>query len=315
MPRVSVLIPAFNAEKMVQRAVDSALSQTLKDLEVIVVDDASSDGTAALIAELSRRDPRVRLYRREKNGGPAATRNTAMSVASGDWFALLDADDVMKPDRLERLLGAATDEDVLVADNLEMYDMHAGKVVKLGIDVALIGERLRLDCKGFVARCRTNQPDAIDFGLLKPLLRAAHLRQHGLAYDETIRHGEDFRLYLDALLAGGRLLVLPEAMYRYTERTGSISGKASGVSATQARYDMVESQTRALIADPRYAEVAQELSLRANALRRLVKIAAFRRHSRWVKLALLPVMIVDGDMRGYFGSQLRIRANQLLRTG
>jgi succinoglycan biosynthesis protein ExoO len=311
MPRVSVLIPVYNCEKMILRAIDSALSQTLKDIEIIIIDDASTDRTADLIADCHGATPRIRLYSRTQNGGPGAARNMGIHVACGEWLALLDADDLMRPERLERLLESATENDVLIADNLEMYDLHAKKVVKRGIDVALLASGIRLDCRGFAARCKTNQSNAIDFGLLKPLIRTSHVREHGIFYDESLRHGEDFLFYLETLLAGGTLLVLPDAYYRYTERTGSITRKASGVSATRGRYDVLESQTQALANNHRYAIVATELNLRAEAFRRLAKMAAFHQRSRLDRLAMLPRIIADHEMRSYFGSRILAQVGRL----
>jgi O-antigen/teichoic acid export membrane protein len=311
MPRVSILIPAYNAQETILRALDSAQSQTLADIEILVIDDASTDSTADLVRVRARQDSRIRLLHRAVNGGPAAARNAGVDCATGDWLALLDADDTMTSDRLEHLLAGATEADVLVADNLAMFDLHAGRTVKLGIDPALLGSGLRLDCQAFVSRCKTNQPDTVDFGLLKPLIRVSHIRHHGLRYAESIRYGEDFRFYLDTLLAGGSLLVLPGAGYRYTERTGSISGKTSGLSKTHARHDQLERQTRALAQDPRYAPVAAQLIERADAIRRLAKIGVFGQHSHVRKLTMLPITLADRDMRAYLGTRLRARAGRL----
>lgn len=310
MPRVSILIPVYNAEEMILRALDSAQSQTMTDIEIIVIDDASADRTLELVLERKENDARIRVCRREINGGPAAARNMGLSLACGEWIALLDADDMMMPNRLERLLARANETDVLVADNITFYDHHAGKIVKLGIDPLVIGPELRINCEAFVARCKSNQHDAMDFGLLKPLIRASHLQNHNISYDENMRYGEDFRFYLDMLLTGGSLLILPEAYYVYTERLGSISQKKSGMSKTLARYDVLEEQTRKLADDPRYAKVASDLRLRADVMHRLAKVAVFGNRSRFGKLITLPVTLVDGDMRIYLASRVRIRTGR-----
>jgi glycosyltransferase involved in cell wall biosynthesis len=100
-PLVSALIPAYNAARTVRASVDSVLTQTVEDLEVIVVDDGSSDKTADVVDAIT--DSRVRLVR-QPNGGAAAARNTALSLARGRWVALLDADDLWLPKKLERQL-------------------------------------------------------------------------------------------------------------------------------------------------------------------------------------------------------------------
>lgn len=311
MPRASILIPAFNAEQTILVALDSAQAQTLADIEVLVVDDASADGTAALVRERALADPRIRLLQLPRNGGPSAARNAGLAAASGEWIALLDADDTISPERLERLIAHAAPTDVLVADNLAFYDRHASTTAKLGIKPEILGEGLRVDYAGYVARAKTSQPDAIDFGLLKPLIRASHVRKHALRYDENIRYGEDFRFYLDVLLAGGHLLVVPDAYYQYTERRGSLSKKESGQSKTVARYDVLESQTRALAQDARYAAVAALLIERADAIHRLAKVAVFGRRSYPGKIATLPLTLADADMRVYFDQRARVRLGKL----
>jgi len=307
MPRVSILIPAYNCEQIIQRAIESAQAQTLEDIEIIVVDDLSSDRTVELVRQQQQRDSRIQLHCRDTNGGPAAARNAGLAVANGEWIALLDADDMILPDRLQRLLASASDTDVLIADNLSLYDLEAARVAKLGIEPAVIGSRLHLDCEGFVARCMGNTPDAIDFGLLKPLIRRSHLQKHAISYDENMRYGEDFRFYLDILLAGGRLLIVPDSYYLYTERVGSLSAKSSGVSKTVARYDVLEAQTRELSEDPRYARVASALRLRADAVRRLSKAKVFGDDSILAKFAKLPWTLADADMRKYFASRIGFR--------
>ena len=97
-PLVSVLIPTFNRAHYVGDAVHSALSQTLTDIEVVVVDDGSSDDTAGRLAIVA--DPRLRVIRHDRNRGIPATRNTALSAATGRYIAWLDSDDIARPHRL-----------------------------------------------------------------------------------------------------------------------------------------------------------------------------------------------------------------------
>src|SRR5215217_3734904 len=103
-PRVSVIVPAYNAAGYLERALASALAQTMPDLEVIVVDDASSDTTFEVACKIAARASRVRVLRNERNSGENASRNRAISTARGEWIALLDADDEWLPERLERML-------------------------------------------------------------------------------------------------------------------------------------------------------------------------------------------------------------------
>jgi len=103
-PRVTVLIPSFNAAATLTAAVDSVLDQTMRDVEVLVIDDASSDATAAVVAQLTARDRRVRGLRNAENQGKSISMNRGIDAALGHWIAVLDADDRFAPDRLEHLL-------------------------------------------------------------------------------------------------------------------------------------------------------------------------------------------------------------------
>lgn len=96
---VSVIIPAFNRRREIPRAIASVLGQTQPPDEVLVVDDASSDGTADIVATLQ--EPRLRILRHERNQGAAAARNTGIAAARCDWIALLDSDDEWDPRKLE----------------------------------------------------------------------------------------------------------------------------------------------------------------------------------------------------------------------
>lgn len=103
-PTVSIITPAFNAEKLVQATIDSVLSQSFSDWEMLVVDDFSRDATCQVVERAGSRDSRVRLLRHTVNQGPAAARDTAVQVARGRFIAFLDSDDLWLPGKLERQL-------------------------------------------------------------------------------------------------------------------------------------------------------------------------------------------------------------------
>jgi glycosyltransferase involved in cell wall biosynthesis len=103
MTRVSVIIPAYNAAAFVAEAVNSALAQTHPDVEVIVVDDSSTDNTPEVLA---RYGGQIRVHR-QPNGGVASARNTGAALATGEWVSFLDADDVWAPRKIEAQLDAA----------------------------------------------------------------------------------------------------------------------------------------------------------------------------------------------------------------
>lgn len=109
MPRFSVVIPAYNAERTIGETIGSVLAQTAADLELIVVDDGSSDSTPELVAGIANADPRVRLVR-QPNAGTAGARNTGIAEATAPYVSFVDNDDLWMPTYLESM-GAALDAD------------------------------------------------------------------------------------------------------------------------------------------------------------------------------------------------------------
>ena len=101
-PIVSVIMPAYNAERFIQTAIESVLAQTFQDFELIIVDDCSTDQTNDLICSYALKDARIVALQNAENFGVAATRNYAMSKARGEWIAFLDSDDLWRRDKLEK---------------------------------------------------------------------------------------------------------------------------------------------------------------------------------------------------------------------
>jgi teichuronic acid biosynthesis glycosyltransferase TuaG len=104
---VSVVMPAYNAQRWIAQSIRSVQSQTMRNWELIVVDDCSSDRTRQIVEELAAEDPRIKLVCCEENGGVAKARNRGMDLSKGDYVALLDSDDLWYPEKLEHQLRLA----------------------------------------------------------------------------------------------------------------------------------------------------------------------------------------------------------------
>ncbi len=248
--RVSVIIPAFNAEATIEWAIASACRQTERKLELIVVDDASCDQTSAIVAEAAKSDTRIRLLRQPANAGPAAARNRGIAAARGEWIALLDADDSYLPDRLAKLLDLADGVGAdMVADNILLCDAGNQMAGIAMIPSAQLSRPVELTTAEFIARnVGAPRTPRLSYGFLKPLLRASFLREKRITYDERNRFAEDFMLYVRCLTNGARWWLLPDAMYCYVVRPGSLTEQQS--SHDLMRIRQMESD---LLADPKVA--------------------------------------------------------------
>jgi teichuronic acid biosynthesis glycosyltransferase TuaG len=107
MPLVSIITPSWNVERLIGETIESVQAQTLADWELLIADDCSTDQTAAVIEGYAAEDPRIKLIRQPRNGGPALARQAAIEQAQGRFLAFLDRDDLWMPAKLERQLGFA----------------------------------------------------------------------------------------------------------------------------------------------------------------------------------------------------------------
>ena len=220
-PRVSVVTANYNGAAHLAAAVRSILDQTLADFELIIVDDCSTDDSLEEIARAADGDPRVRVLRQETNGGPAAARNRALSVARGRWIAVFDSDDLMAPDRLEQLVvRGEADECDIVADNLTLFEDGREAARRPFLAIREDAERRWISLVDYIASgpIYARRPN---LGYLKPLLRASALG--AVRYNERLRIGEDYDLVLRLLLNGARMRLTPRALYCYRKHATSIS--------------------------------------------------------------------------------------------
>ncbi len=159
MPTLSVIVPCYNGEAFLARAMDSALAQSFRDLEIVLVDDGSTDGSPAMCDRYAAQDSRVHVIH-QPNAGLSAARNAGMAAARGDYIAFLDADDYLKPDAYETLFAAMTAHgaDCACCGYVHVYDagpdgpavpapfpagVYEGEALRDGIVLPLLQDRLR----------------------------------------------------------------------------------------------------------------------------------------------------------------------------
>jgi succinoglycan biosynthesis protein ExoO len=226
VPDVSVIMPAYNTAAYIETAIASALNQTLTNIEVVVVDDASVDETVEVVKRIA--DPRVKLVCQPENGGAAVARNRAIDEARGRWIAVLDSDDWYAPDRLEKLLHLACETGAdMVADDL--YYVADGESSPWTTLIRRSGEQvtetIQIDPAEYV---RSDVPEhrGLHLGFSKPLIKRDFLVKHNIRYRDEVRMGQDFFFYLQCLAYGATFLLHPNAYYFYRARPGSLITKS-----------------------------------------------------------------------------------------
>ncbi len=184
-PLVSAVIPTRDRAGLVGRAVASALAQTYAPLEVIVVDDGSTDDTQAVLAGLA--DPRLRLYAHDRGRGVSAARNTGLAAARGEYLALLDSDDAWLPEKTARQLAFMRERELAVSQTQEIW-MRGGRRVNPG--------RVHAKPDGFFFE------QALERCLVSPstvMFTRRFLDEVG-GFDESLPACEDYDLWLRTLL-------------------------------------------------------------------------------------------------------------------
>jgi glycosyltransferase involved in cell wall biosynthesis len=224
---VSVIIPAFNAAADIRQTLNSVLAQTYQAIEVIVVDDGSSDGTAAIVEEFVTRDARIQLVR-QSNAGVGAARNAAIRSARGKYVAPLDADDLWFPEKLEKQVARMEqcgNETGLVYCWSKLIS-EAGEPVDVSHSNTLEG-RLR---HAMVLQNLLGNASV-------PLFRAAALEKVGLYLTRVEQEGaqgcEDWDLYL-RIAEIFSIRVVPEYLVAYRQNSSGMSCNAEGMAASFA---------------------------------------------------------------------------------
>ncbi|MEH2458747.1 glycosyltransferase family 2 protein [Nostoc sp.] len=223
-PKVSVIIPAYNTEAYIAKAIESALEQTLTDIEVIMVDDGSSDKTVEVAKSFT--DQRLKVIVNQQNLGVSAARNRALRAAQGKWVAVLDSDDWYAPERLEKLVLLAEETNAdMIADDLYLIKDGATSpwstlIQESGEDID-IDKILQIDIIYFVETDVYAQA-GLHLGLSKPIFKREFLVKHGIEYDETLSIAEDFWLDMKCLINGARFFVVPKPYYFYRSRPNSM---------------------------------------------------------------------------------------------
>lgn len=224
IPQLSLLMVVRNGAEHIDAALASARRQSLAELEILVVDDGSTDATCAIVHRHLAEDARVRLESGPRQG-LAAVRNRSLELARAPWGAILDSDDILHPCHAELLIELACRNDApLAAANMIAFGADKAELFARGS--AWSRER-QIDLVTFVQAGRLDQP-GVSLGYLKPLLRLDALAAHGLRYDTRLRIGEDYDLIDRALAKGLTYAYSPTPTYFYRRHAGSTSFRLCG---------------------------------------------------------------------------------------
>lgn len=242
---ISVIVPFFNAERFLDDSIGSVLDQSHADMELILVDDGSTDGSVALCRKYGARDPRIRIVS-QPNRGPASARNTGVRIAKGDLIFFLDADDLLHPQALEKLLSAyKKHRPDLVLSNFSKLTPE-GRLTDQKVTLMPEGSpctsaqeilgpsEIRQFVRHFL-HCPSNH--LISYCWAR-LYKASVIREHRISAREDMRLFEDFVFNLDYMKNIRTLLLINEPLYIYRMHDHHISLSMSMLDAPRLIRDM-----------------------------------------------------------------------------
>lgn len=205
---VSVIMPAFNAAEYITETIFSVQRQTHEEWELLVVDDASTDNTSEVVTALQKEDERIKYYSLPANQGAGFARNIGIKAATGDFIAFLDADDLWKPEKLEKQLRLMQEEHVDVCySSYELIDKEGRGLNKV------------IQAPGYLPFNKLKKANYI--GNLTGIYNASTL---GKIYCPLIRKRQDWGLWLLAVEKAGHARGIQESLALYRKRPNSISG-------------------------------------------------------------------------------------------
>lgn len=229
-PLISIIMPVYNAGVLLHTAVESVLRQSFADFELLLVDDGSTDGSAALAHELAKKDGRIRVLE-QPNAGICAARNLGLQHCRGQWFTFCDDDDTMLPHALETLLVLAksTGADVVRGGYRLLRANAAGTAVELPHPPGQAIIIHKPAGQGYLQFLQQSGPQFV-WNAMYCTNRLGHLR-----FDETCRKGlEDFAFNAAVFQQADSAAYTPQIVYEHLERQGSTSA-CGDPAAVQAR--------------------------------------------------------------------------------
>lgn len=257
---ISVIIPVYNILDCLERCVQSVMNQTYKNLDIILVDDGSTDGTAALCDDLSKKDNRIRVFHK-KNGGSSSARNLGIRQAKGDYIGFVDSDDFIDEKMYETLLLA------VLKNNLKMAQISRDEIDHNGNKLSDV--------------CIPPKKEIIqtDDEILKQLLLhkgdcsfCTRLTQKDIFKNRSFPEGklnEDFFLLTSMLTDIKRIVILPQQYYHVFYRIGSNTRKYNKNDFPQVFTDIVDNADSVrIIVDKHYPQL-RKVCIRFNLYQRL----------------------------------------------
>lgn len=309
---VSIIIPVYNAEKTIRRAVESLLFGANRDVQIILAEDYSRDNSWQICRELSEQYPQVVSIQNETNRGVSYTRNWALNIAQGDYVLFVDSDDWVSKDYIEHLLSAEqkVSSDSMVICGYHFIDKPNNRRNAVIFDLEKSVSEVPVECAFSIMEKVLLQQ------LWNKIFRRDIIEKHHIRFDETQSMGEDFQFVLDYLEAAQikKCVVLNEPLYYYIRWNNSSLMSKFGFIDNQPEFGRMTQLARIVGPD---AEAHKDEMIAQSKRNHVYHIVRNKNHSKQEKLDAIERIMGDGQASGHYRQQMILyakeKAAQMLR--
>lgn len=230
MPKISVIVPVYNVENYLRGCLDSIINQSFKDLEIICVNDGSTDNSGTILQEYADKDSRIKIINKE-NGGLSSARNVGIMAATGDFLGFVDSDDWIDLDFYEKLYNAAVkyDADIACANLLRVYKHKSTYYIKYRRYKCTKKVRLKYEW--------AKLPD--NSYVMNKIYERRKLQKTGILFEEGITF-EDMEFSHNVLYSFNNMVTVPGTCYNYRDNPYSIVNIRSKRNMDAYKYALIK---------------------------------------------------------------------------
>ena len=225
---ISIIVPVYNVAKYLQKSLESILSQTKKEFELIIVNDGSTDDSPVILNEFAKRDNRIKMLN-QKNSGVSVARNKGLSVATGKYILFLDADDYIENDMLQKLYDAieVSKADAAICDHIE--ETEEGVVLKCfynnlptyKMNKDELNQKVLYDLIGYANEANLKKCTPISGSLCTILFRKDFIKKEGILFSSELFRAEDLLFKIEYFCAAQSIIAVKKPLYHYVRRRDS----------------------------------------------------------------------------------------------
>lgn len=250
---ISIIVPVYNAEKFLNKCIESVINQSYKSIELILINDGSTDNSEMICNKFALSDKRIKVFL-QKNSGPAAARNSGIRNAKGDFIFFLDADDVIEKNAIEILIGKYNQyQPDLVMSNFSKLENN-GDLIKQSVTFRpddepfehQIKELSKTDVIAYVRHFLKHPSNHLISYCWARLYKSSIIRKNNISSNEDMRLFEDFVFNLEYLKHTNKIIFVNDNLYTYTMHNNCVSASMAIINSDSLLHDMNVFKARAL---------------------------------------------------------------------